>query len=163
MTDALRRPPRRTAYRRNSGGGKPPDDNIYDTRPTGTIKAILSPPWWVDIAAAGNGSIVQVHHPEHGWLAFIFPPEYANKLGVAHSTDDLALVLHLRQGVLKHLADLLADGAIGRIGQQRDFPVKSAVHQDCGLDLPVGALVSAAAICPQGRGGADGTGGDTPL
>jgi hypothetical protein len=37
----------------------------------------------VDITAAKNGSIVQVHHPQHGWLAFIFPPEYANKLGMA--------------------------------------------------------------------------------
>ncbi len=64
---------------------------------------------------------------------------------------------------LKQLADLLADGGIGRIGQLHDFPVKKAVHQDCGLELPVGALVSAAAICPQGRGGADGTGDDTPL
>ena len=61
--------------RRNGGGAKTPDDNILDTRPTGTITAILSPPWWVDIAAAKNGSIVQVHHPEYGWLAFVFPPE----------------------------------------------------------------------------------------
>jgi hypothetical protein len=24
-----------------------------------------------------------VHHPEHGWLAFVFPPEHAALLGVA--------------------------------------------------------------------------------
>jgi hypothetical protein len=28
-------------------------------------------------------SILQVHHPEHGWLAFVFPPEHAATLGVA--------------------------------------------------------------------------------
>jgi len=58
------------------------DENVRDTRPTGTIVAIPSPAWWVDIAAAKNGSILQVHHPEHGWLVFVFPPESANKLGV---------------------------------------------------------------------------------
>ena len=35
------------------------------------------------MAAAKNGSILQVHHPEHGWLAFVFPPEHAAMLGVA--------------------------------------------------------------------------------
>jgi hypothetical protein len=35
------------------------------------------------MAAAKNGSILQVHHPEHGWLAFVFPPEHAVMLGVA--------------------------------------------------------------------------------
>ena len=43
-----------------------PDDNVYDTRPQGNFTAILSPPWWAEIAAARNGCIVQVHHPEHG-------------------------------------------------------------------------------------------------
>jgi hypothetical protein len=58
------------------------DENVLDPRPTGTLVAIFTPPWWVDIAAAKNGSILQVHHPEHGWLAFVFPPEHATKLGV---------------------------------------------------------------------------------
>jgi hypothetical protein len=43
-----------------------PDDNVVDTRPTGTIAAILNPPWWVEIAAAQNDSFVQFHHPVHG-------------------------------------------------------------------------------------------------
>ena len=60
-----------------------PDDNLYDTRPKGTYTAIFTPPWWVDMAAAKNGSILQVHHPEHGWLAFVLPPEHAAMLGVA--------------------------------------------------------------------------------
>jgi len=59
------------------------DDNILDSRPTGTIAAVLSPPWRAEIAAAKNGTIVQLHHPVHGWLAFLFPPECGNKLGVA--------------------------------------------------------------------------------
>ena len=58
------------------------DENVLDTRPKGTIVAIFTPPWWVDMAAAKNGSILQVHHPEHGWLAFVFPPEHATLLGV---------------------------------------------------------------------------------
>jgi hypothetical protein len=60
-----------------------PDDNIYDSRPKGTFTAIMTPPWWVDIATAKNGCVIQVHHPDHGWLAFLLPPEHANKLGVA--------------------------------------------------------------------------------
>jgi len=60
-----------------------PDDNVLDSRPRGNITAILNPPWWVDTTAAKSGSIVQVHHPEYGWLSFVFPPEYANELGVA--------------------------------------------------------------------------------
>ena len=49
----------------------------------GRKNRIFTPPWWVDMAAAKNGSILQVHHPEHGWLAFVFPPEHATMLGVA--------------------------------------------------------------------------------
>ena len=59
------------------------DENILDTRPKGTMPAVFTPPWWVDLAAAKNGSILQVHHPEHGWLAFVFPAEHASMLGVA--------------------------------------------------------------------------------
>jgi hypothetical protein len=59
------------------------DENVLDTRPKGTIPVIFTPYWWVDIAAARNGSILQVHHPEHGWLAFVFPPEHAGVLGTA--------------------------------------------------------------------------------
>jgi hypothetical protein len=59
------------------------EDNVVDSRPKGTIPVIFTPPWWVDMAAAKNGSILQVHHPEHGWLAFVFPPDHAALLGVA--------------------------------------------------------------------------------
>lgn len=47
--------------------------------------AIFAPPWWADMTAAKNGSILQVHHPEHGWLAFVFPPEHATLLGIARA------------------------------------------------------------------------------
>ncbi len=59
------------------------DENVLDTRPKGTMQVIFTPYWWVDVAAAKNGSILQLHHPEHGWLAFVFPPEHAAMLGTA--------------------------------------------------------------------------------
>ena len=59
------------------------DENVVDPRPKGTFTAVFTPPWWVDMANAKNGSILQLHHPEHGWLAFVFPPEHAALLGVA--------------------------------------------------------------------------------
>ena len=59
------------------------DDNILDTRPKGTMVAMFTPPWWVDIAVGNNGSLFQVHHPVHGWLSFVFPPEHAAMLGAA--------------------------------------------------------------------------------
>jgi hypothetical protein len=55
-------------------------DRIYIRTDTGLKTAKR---WWVDMAAAKNGSILQVHHPVHGWLAFVFPPEHAATLGVA--------------------------------------------------------------------------------
>ena len=59
------------------------ESKILDTRPKGSMVAIFAPPWWADLTAARNGSILQVHHPEHGWLAFVFPPEHAGVLGTA--------------------------------------------------------------------------------
>ena len=59
------------------------DENVLDTRPKGTMAAIFTPPWWVDMAAAKNGSILQLHHPEHGWLAFVFPADHTALLGQA--------------------------------------------------------------------------------
>jgi hypothetical protein len=60
-----------------------PDDNILDTRPKGDIVAVSRPAWWTEITAARNGSVVQLLHPDHGWLTFCFPPECANRLGLA--------------------------------------------------------------------------------
>jgi len=33
-------------------------------------------------AAAKNGSILQLHHPVHGWLTFALPAECSHRLGV---------------------------------------------------------------------------------
>jgi hypothetical protein len=30
-----------------------------------------------------NGSVVQLFHPDHGWLTFLFPPACADRLGLA--------------------------------------------------------------------------------
>jgi hypothetical protein len=57
------------------------EDNVQDTRPKGTVVAILHPPWFTEIAAAKNGSILQLHHPVHGWLTFILPAECSHRLG----------------------------------------------------------------------------------
>lgn len=64
------------------------DENVLDTRLKGTFVATFTPAWWVEITNAKNGSILQVHHPELGWLAFVFPPDHAALLGatlVKHS------------------------------------------------------------------------------
>jgi hypothetical protein len=58
------------------------DDNILDTRPKDNIVAISRPIWWTEIASGRNGSVVQLLHPDHGWLTFLLPPECANRLGL---------------------------------------------------------------------------------
>jgi hypothetical protein len=65
-----------------------PDDNILDTRPKDDVVAVSRPVWWTEVAPARNGSVVQLLHPDHGWLTFLFPPECAGRLGtqlVKHS------------------------------------------------------------------------------
>ena len=57
------------------------ESKILDTRPKGDIVAISRPAWWTEIAVGKNGSVVQLLHPDHGWLTFLFPPEHANRLG----------------------------------------------------------------------------------
>lgn len=59
-----------------------PDENILDTRPKGDIVPISRPAWWTEIAVGNNGSVVQLLHPDHGWLTFLLPPECANRLGL---------------------------------------------------------------------------------
>jgi hypothetical protein len=58
------------------------EDNILDTRPKGDIVAISRPAWWTEIAVGKNGSVVQLLHPDYGWLTFLFPPECASRLGM---------------------------------------------------------------------------------
>jgi len=37
-----------------------------------TIEAIIDPRWFV--FPVGENSVVQIRHPGHGWLGFMFPP-----------------------------------------------------------------------------------------
>ena len=58
------------------------DEDVYKTRPTeGNILVIENPAWSMQLANAKNGSFMQIHHPHHGWLAFIFPPQMAHLMG----------------------------------------------------------------------------------
>jgi hypothetical protein len=69
----------------------------------GRNNRIFTPPWWADLTAARNGSILQVHHPEHGWLAFVFPPEHAAMPGSA---------LVRRSGVCDYFAGTLPPSTV---------------------------------------------------
>jgi hypothetical protein len=59
------------------------ESKLLATRPQGDIVAISRPAWWTEIAVGKNASVVQLLHPDHGWLTFCFPPECANRLGLA--------------------------------------------------------------------------------
>jgi hypothetical protein len=59
------------------------DDSELNTRPQGVIVAVSRPAWWTEITAPRNGSVVQILHPDHGWLTFMFPPKCAERLGHA--------------------------------------------------------------------------------
>jgi hypothetical protein len=58
------------------------NENILETRPKGDIVAISRPAWWTEIAVGKNGSVVQLLHPDYGWLTFLLPPECASRLGM---------------------------------------------------------------------------------
>ena len=58
------------------------DEKILETRPKGDIVAISRPAWWTEIAVGKNGSVVQLLHPDYGWLTFLLPPECASRLGM---------------------------------------------------------------------------------
>jgi hypothetical protein len=57
------------------------EENILDTRPKKDVEAVFRPVWWTEIVSGKNGSLVQLLHPDHGWLTFVFPPECAGSLG----------------------------------------------------------------------------------
>lgn len=58
-----------------------PEDDILDTRPKNDVPAVFRPVWWTEIVSGRNGSLVQLLHPDHGWLTFVLPPECAGRLG----------------------------------------------------------------------------------
>lgn len=45
------------------------------------IKAAYDPKWRSVLTPAKDGSLLQIDHPEHGTLSFVFPPHEAEKLG----------------------------------------------------------------------------------
>jgi hypothetical protein len=49
---------------------------------TKQIKAVLNPTWVSQLTAAKDSSLLQIDHPEHGTLHFVFPPNEAEKLGM---------------------------------------------------------------------------------
>lgn len=58
-------------------------EKLLETRPKGDMVAVFRPVWWTELAVGKNGSVVQLFHPDHGWLVFLFLPEFANRAGVA--------------------------------------------------------------------------------
>ena len=59
------------------------EEKLLETRPKGDMVAVLRPVWWTELAVGKNGSVVQLLHPDHGWLTFLLPPEHAALLGMA--------------------------------------------------------------------------------
>jgi len=59
------------------GEDEMPEENILDTRPKNDVEAVFRPVWWTEIVSGKNGSLVQLLHPDHGWLTFVLPPECA--------------------------------------------------------------------------------------
>ena len=57
------------------------EQDILDTRPRRDVEAVLRPVWWTEIVSGKNGSLLQLLHPDHGWLTFVLPPECAGRLG----------------------------------------------------------------------------------
>ncbi len=57
------------------------EENVFKTRPDKDIIAIENPAFHMEVANAKNCSMLQIHHPHHGWLAFLFPPTMAYGIG----------------------------------------------------------------------------------
>ncbi len=58
-----------------------PEKSILDTRPRTDVEAVFRTGWWTEIVSGKNVSLVQLLHPDHGWLTFVFPAECAGRLG----------------------------------------------------------------------------------
>jgi len=56
---------------------------IAGPRPMQNVEAVERPAWYTEIPHGKNGSVVQLHHPHHGWLTFLLPPDMAFQLGAA--------------------------------------------------------------------------------
>lgn len=47
----------------------PDRSEIYASRPVGEVQALIDPAWAA--SDTPNGLLVQLHHPQHGWLSFL--------------------------------------------------------------------------------------------
>ena len=55
--------------------------DVFKTRPDRDIVAIERPAIHMEMPPAMNCSMLQIHHPHHGWLSFLFPPDLAQEIG----------------------------------------------------------------------------------
>jgi hypothetical protein len=55
--------------------------DVFKTRPIKDITAVEQPAVYLSIPTTLISSMMQIYHPHHGWLAFLFPPDMARKIG----------------------------------------------------------------------------------
>ena len=56
---------------------------ISEGRPTENVIAIERPAFYTEVVQGKNASLLQLHHPDHGWLTFLLPPDMASMIGTA--------------------------------------------------------------------------------
>ena len=56
---------------------------ISEGRPTENVVAIERPAFYTEVVQGKNVSLLQLHHPDHGWLTFLLPPDMASLIGTA--------------------------------------------------------------------------------
>ena len=50
-------------------------------RPVENVVAIERPAFYTEVVQGKNGSLLQLHHPDYGWLSFILPRDMASQIG----------------------------------------------------------------------------------
>ena len=56
---------------------------IAEPRPEKNVRAVERPAFYTEVAQGKNGSVLQLHDPDHGWLTFLLPPDMASMIGTA--------------------------------------------------------------------------------
>jgi len=56
---------------------------LAEGRPTENVVAIERPAFYTEVVRGKNGSLLQLHHPDHGWLTFLLPADMASMIGTA--------------------------------------------------------------------------------
>ncbi len=59
------------------------DEDIFAARPKGYVTGPSSPLWWAGTTIGNMNVMFQMHHPDHGWLTFFFPPDDADRVALA--------------------------------------------------------------------------------